>query len=99
MFVTGLTKPFATPLPLRQYDALELTLSRRFSKGWFGSANVTISRLYGNYAGTANSDEITTPTTGVGVATAQQQGTSISRLGSAARRAWDLDELEFDSFG
>jgi outer membrane receptor protein involved in Fe transport len=99
MSVTGLTKPFATPLPLRQYDAMELTISRRFSNRWFASANVTISRLYGNYAGLANSDEITTPTTGVGIATAQQQGTSISRPGSAAGRAWDLDELEFDSFG
>src|SRR5258708_37571394 len=99
MFVTGLTKPFATPLPLRQYDALELTLSRRFSKGWFASANVTISRLYGNYAGTANSDEITTPTTGVSIATAQQQAGSVARPGTAAGRAWDLDELEWDSHG
>jgi hypothetical protein len=99
MFVTGLTKPFATPKPKRQYDGLDVTLSRRFSKNWFGSANVTISRLYGNYAGLANSDEILTPTTGVGVATAQQQGTSIARPGTAAGRAWDLDELEFDSHG
>jgi hypothetical protein len=99
MFVTGLTKPFATPKPLRQYDALDLTLSRRFSKNWFGSANVTISRLYGNYAGLANSDEITTPTTGTSSATAQQQSGSISRPGTAAGRAWDLDEVEFDSHG
>src|SRR5262249_3321495 len=93
MFVTGLTKPFATPKPNRQYDALELTLSKRFSKNWFGSANVTVSRLYGNYAGLANSDEILTPTTGVG------QATGIVRPGTAAGRAWDLDELEFDSHG
>ena len=65
MFVTGLTAPFTTPKPLRQYDALDLTISRRFSNNWFGSANLTISRLYGNYAGLANSDEIPTPTTGV----------------------------------
>jgi outer membrane receptor protein involved in Fe transport len=99
MFVTGLTKPFATPKPNRQYDALELTLSKRFSRNWFGSANVTISRLYGNYAGLANSDEVTTPTTGVSSATAQQQAGSIARPGTAAGRAWDLDELEFDSHG
>ena len=55
--------------------------------------------MYGNYAGLANSDEITTPTTGVGSATAQQQAASIARPGSAAGRAWDLDELEFDSHG
>ena len=59
----------------------------------------TISRLYGNYAGLANSDEITTPTTGVVSATAQQQAGSIARPGTAAGRAWDLDELEWDSHG
>jgi hypothetical protein len=96
---TGLTAIYATPKPLRQYDALDLTLSRRFSNNWFGSANLTISRLYGNYAGLANSDEITTPTTGTSSATAQQQGGSIARPGTAAGRAWDLDELEWDSHG
>jgi hypothetical protein len=99
MFVTGLTKPFATPKPLRQYDALELTISRRFSQRWFGNANVTISRLYGNYAGLANSDEINTPTASGGSVTAQQQAGSIARPGTAAGRAWDLDELEWDSMG
>jgi hypothetical protein len=99
MFATGLTGPTPTPKPLRQYDALELTLNRRFSKNWFASANVTFSRLYGNYAGLANSDEITTPTNGVGSATAQQQGTSVARAGTSAGRAWDLDELEWDSRG
>jgi len=99
MFVTGLTAPFATPRPLRQYDALEFSVNRRFSKNWFGSANLTISRLYGNYAGLANSDEIQTPTTGVSSATAQQQAGSIARPGTAAGRAWDLDELEWDSHG
>ena len=28
------------PKPKRQYDALELSLSRRFSKNWFGSAEL-----------------------------------------------------------
>ncbi len=99
MFVTGLTEPFNTPKPLRQYDALDFTINRRFSHNWFGSANLTISRLYGNYAGLANSDEISTPTTGVSSATAQQQGGSIARPGTAAGRSWDLDELEWDSKG
>ena len=99
MFTTGLTAPFNTPKPLRQYDAVELSVNRRFSKNWFGSANLTISRLYGNYAGLANSDEIQTPTTGVSSATAQQQAGSISRPGTAAGRAWDLDELVWDSHG
>jgi hypothetical protein len=99
MFVTGLTEPFNTPKPLRQYDAVDFTISRRFSNNWFGSANLTISRLYGNYAGLANSDEISTPTTGVSSATAQQQAGSIARPGTAAGRAWDLDELAWDSHG
>ena len=99
MFVTGLTAPFSTPRPLRQYDALEVTLSRRFSNNWFGSANITISRLYGNYSGLASSDEITTPTTGTSSSTAQQQAGSIARPGTAAGRAYDLDELVWDSRG
>ena len=57
------------------------------------------SRLYGNYAGLANSDEISTPTTNRTSATTQQQAGTIARAGSSANRAWDLDELEFDSHG
>ncbi|HET9831653.1 MAG TPA: hypothetical protein VFP91_08085, partial [Vicinamibacterales bacterium] len=99
MFSTGLAPALVTPKPVRTFDAVELTLSRRFSQRWFGNVNVTISRLYGNYAGLANSDEITTPTTGVSSATAQQQTGSIARPGTSAGRAWDLDELEYDSHG
>lgn len=96
---SGATKAFATPKAVRQYDALELTYSRRFSSGWFGSASYTFSRLYGNYAGLANSDEITTPTTGVSSATTQQQGGSTARQGGNANRAWDIDEVLFTSKG
>src|SRR5204863_550465 len=96
---SGITKPFATPRPKRQYDALEFTFSRRFSSNWFGSASYTLSRLYGNYAGLANSDEILTPTTGVTSATTQQQAGSISRQGGNAGRAWDIDEVLADSRG
>ena len=78
------TANFATPKPKRQYDALELSSSRRFSKNWFASANYTLSRLYGNYSGLANSDEILTPTTGISVGTTQQQSGSIAA--SAATR-------------
>ena len=97
--VSGPTKPFATPPPIRKYDALELGWNRRFSQDYFFSANYTLSRLYGNYAGLASSDEITTPTTGVSVATSQQQAGSIARSGGNVNRAWDLDELLFDSRG
>src|SRR4029079_6285182 len=66
---------------------------------WFASASYVYSRLYGNYAGLANSDEISTPTTNRTSATAQQQAGSIARPGSSANRAWDLDELVWDSHG
>ena len=99
MVPSGRTAPFATPKPKRQYDALELSLQKRFSSNWFGSAGYVYSRLYGNYAGLANSDEISTPTTNRTSATTQQQAGSIARPGSSANRAWDLDELMWDSNG
>lgn len=93
------TEPFPTPKPKRQFDALELTLEKRFSNNWFGSASYTLSRLYGNYSGTANSDEIDTPTTGVTSRTAQQQDGSIARPGSNAHTGWDIDEVLWDAHG
>jgi hypothetical protein len=97
--VSGATGSFIQPKPIRTYDALELGWNRRFSQNYFFSVNYTLSRLYGNYAGLASSDEITTPTTGVSSSTAQQQTGSISRPGGNVNRAWDLDELLFDSHG
>jgi hypothetical protein len=95
----GTPAGFETPRPRRQYDALELGYNRRFANNWFFSANYTLSRLYGNYAGLASSDEVTTPTTGGSSATAQQQAGSIARPGGNTNRAWDLDELLWDSHG
>ena len=96
---SGLTQPFATPRPYRNYDALELGWTRRFAQNYFFSANYTLSRLYGNYAGLASSDEITAPTTGTTSASAQQQTGDIFRSGGNVNRAWDLDELMWDSHG
>jgi Carboxypeptidase regulatory-like domain/TonB-dependent Receptor Plug Domain len=93
------TPDFAMPRPKRVYDALEVTVSRRFSGNTFASFSYVLSRLYGNYAGLANSDEVLTPTTGVTSATAQQQGGSIGRPGSNTTRGWDLAEYMFDSRG
>lgn len=93
------TPVFDTPKPKRDYDAFELTLTKRFSNRFFFSGNYTWSRLYGNYAGLGNSDEISTPTTGVSSATTQQSGGSIARPGSTGSRAWDLDQYLFDSKG
>ena len=99
-FPTGLTPPGQpNPKPKRQYDALEVGYDRRFADNWFFTANYTLSRLYGNYPGTGSSDEVTLPTTGNSSATAQQSGGSIARPGSNASRAWDLDELLWDSHG
>ena len=95
----GLTPPFETPKAKRQYDAVTLGYEKRFSENYFLSANYTLSRLYGNYAGLASSDEIRTPTTGVSSAVSQQQAGSVSRQGGNVNRAWDLDEILFDSHG
>lgn len=46
-----------TPKAVRQYDAMELRLDRRFANNFFFNANYTFSRLYGNYGGLASSDE------------------------------------------
>jgi hypothetical protein len=98
-FPTGLTPPGQpTPRPVRTYDAVEFGFNRRFSNNYFFSANYTLSRLYGNYAGLASSDEVITPTSGVLTANQQQAGT-VSRRGGNVNRAWDLDELLFDSHG
>ena len=99
MVPSGLTDTFVTPKPKRQYDALEVSLEKRFSNNWFASASYVYSRLYGNYAGLANSDELSTPTTNRSSSTTQQQAGSIARPGSSANRAWDLDELVWDSHG
>jgi hypothetical protein len=93
------TGTFAMPKAKRQYDAVELGISRRFSNNWFGSANLTISRLYGNYPGIASSDEIRTPTLGVGYGPAQQQAADTFRPVGNVNRAWDLDDWMFDSHG
>ncbi len=47
------------PRPKRTYDALEIGFTRRWGSNWFATANYTLSRLYGNYAGLASSDEYT----------------------------------------
>ena len=47
----------ALPKLKRDYDALELTATKRFSNRWFGNVSYTLSRLYGNYPGLASSDE------------------------------------------
>ncbi len=99
-FPTGATpNGQAIPRPKRVYDALELGINRRFANNYFFSANYTFSKLRGNYAGLASSDEISLPTTGVGSSTAQQQAAGIQRPGGNVNRSFDLDELLWDAHG
>jgi len=58
-FILGDECPTCPALPKakRDYDAMELTLTKRFSNRWQGQASYTFSRLYGNYPGLASSDE------------------------------------------
>jgi outer membrane receptor protein involved in Fe transport len=58
-FATNIIGPEFPALPKikRDYDALELTVTKRFSNNWFANASYTLSRLYGNYPGLASSDE------------------------------------------
>ena len=47
-------------LPLeavRDYDAFEIGLDKRFTQNFYFNANYTFSRLFGNYSGLASSDE------------------------------------------
>jgi hypothetical protein len=46
-----------TPKAVRNYDALEMRLDKRFSRNYQFAASYTWSRSYGNYSGLASSDE------------------------------------------
>ncbi|MGE5359252.1 MAG: carboxypeptidase regulatory-like domain-containing protein [Bacteroidales bacterium] len=47
---------FTTPPPVRDYDAFEVRLRRRFARNWSAEVDYTYSRLYGNYSGLTSSD-------------------------------------------
>ena len=74
-------------------------VSRRFCEQLVRERKLTISRLYGNYAGCRSSDEIRTPTTGVASATAQQQAGSDVPPGRQREPRVGLDEQMFDAHG
>jgi hypothetical protein len=94
---TGLTPPFTLPKAKRHYTALEFSANRRFSNNWFVGGSYVLSRLFGNYPGLVNTDEVTPPgrTSVVSQSTFGQR----TRPGTNASRAWDLDEMMFDSHG
>jgi hypothetical protein len=87
------------PKAQRQYDAMELQLTRRFGQGWLASASYVYSRLYGNYSGLQSSDEIRPATLGYSSGAAQQFAGNLYRSGGNANRYFDLDEALFDANG
>ena len=96
---SGATAPFPTPKAVRNYNALEMQLTKRFGS-WFGSASYVYSRLRGNYSGLAASEEVRTGADGAGIFGLDQQSAGvIARPGGNANRAWDIDELLWDSKG
>jgi len=92
-------KAFAIPKPKRVYDALELSFTRRFANRWFASGSYVYSRLWGDYAGLQNSDEIRPQAVYLFSGTSQQAGGSTYRPGSSATRAYDLDYYLYDAKG
>jgi hypothetical protein len=91
----------AVPMPKakRTYDAMELSLSRRFTGGWLFNASYVYSRLYGNYAGLQSTDEIRPQTLGGIFGGNQQYAGQLFRPGGNANRYFDLDEAFFDANG
>jgi hypothetical protein len=91
----SMTPDFTMPKPKRQYDALELSFTRRFTKSWFLGANYTYSRLYGNYSGISDTDEIA-----VGGWTTYQAPTGlVARPGTNTTTYYDSEAYLLDSKG
>ncbi|MBN1569960.1 MAG: TonB-dependent receptor [Acidobacteria bacterium] len=90
------TPDFPMPKPKRHYDALELSFNRRFSRGWFLGANYTWSRLWGNYPGLSDTDEIAT---GAGWSTNQSPTGLIARPGTNTTTLYDSEAYLLDSHG
>jgi hypothetical protein len=82
--VNGKTYPQVKPK--RDYDAIELSLIRRWANRWSGQAVYTWSRLYGNYPGLASSDEASTTT-------------GQARLSPNVNRLYDGPWLMYDAHG
>ena len=54
----------ANPIATRNYDGLELRMTKATSHGWAGMFSYTWSRLWGNYTGLTTTDQIDGGTTG-----------------------------------
>jgi hypothetical protein len=87
---------FPFPKAQRDYNALELQISKRFSAGWLANFSYVYSKLYGNYSGLQNTDEIR-PFTAFGAS--QQFAGDNFRGGGNANRVFDIDQAMFDAQG
>lgn len=68
--------------PERRYQAMELVLERRLANNYYFNANYTLSKLFGNYSGLSNTDELT------GRATSEYNG--LARSDPGVNRSFDL---------
>jgi hypothetical protein len=74
-----------TPKAKRNYDAVEFRLDKRFSSKYQFAASYTYSRLYGNYAGLASSDE--------------PDAAGVGRTSPNVNRYFDLPWIGYDERG
>ncbi len=87
------------PKAKRTYDAMELSLGKRFGGGYLFNASYVFSRLYGNYSGLQSTDEIRPATLGYAFSGNQAFFAQTYRPGGNANRYFDLDEAVFDAHG
>ena len=71
---------------IRKYDALEVRLNKRLSNNYFFDGSYTYSRLFGNYAGLASSDEA-------------QRGGGAGRNSPNVNRNFDLPFIGYTADG
>lgn len=90
------TPDFPMPKPKRHYDALEFSFNRRFARSWFLGANYTYSRLWGNYSGISDTDEIAT---GAGWSTSQSPTGLMARPGTNTTTLYDSEGYLLDAKG
>jgi hypothetical protein len=76
----GYAEPYDKPE--RSYRAMELVVEKRLSSNYYFNLNYTLSRLFGNYSGLSNTDELT------GRATSEYNG--LARSDPGVSRAFDL---------
>ncbi|HWR16009.1 MAG TPA: TonB-dependent receptor [Terriglobales bacterium] len=87
------------PKARRDYDAMELSVNKRFGGGWLGNVSYVYSRLYGNYSGLQSTDEILPSTYGAAYSGNQAFAGQTYRPGGNANRYFDLDQAFVDSHG